>query len=42
MIRIRVSLDDREYALATKEAKSLVISIAEFVRRAVRDKLCLL
>jgi hypothetical protein len=39
MIRIRVSLDDREYALATKEAKSLGISIAEFVRRAVRDKL---
>lgn len=39
MIRIKVSLDDREYALATKEAKSLGISVAEFVRCAVRDKL---
>ena len=39
MIRIQVSLDDHEYALATKEAKSLGISVAEFVRCAVRDKL---
>ena len=39
MIRIQVSLDDREYALAKKEAKSIGISVAEFIRRAVRDKL---
>jgi len=39
MIRTQISLDDREYALAKKEAKSMGISVAEFVRRAVRDKL---
>jgi len=39
MIRTQVSLDKYEYRLAKKEAKSLGISIAEFVRRAVRDKL---
>jgi len=39
MIRTQVSLDKNEYALAKKEAKSLGISVAEFVRRAVRDKL---
>lgn len=39
MIRTQVSLDKNEYALAKREAKSLGISIAEFVRRAVRDKL---
>jgi len=39
MIRTQVSLDDHEYALAKKEAKSIGISVAEFVRRAVRDKL---
>jgi len=39
MIRTQVSLDKDEYSLAKKEAKSLGISIAEFVRRAVRDKL---
>ena len=39
MIRTQVSLDKSEYVLAKKEAKSLGISVAEFVRRAVRDKL---
>jgi hypothetical protein len=39
MIRTQVSLDKQEYALAKKEAKALGISLAEFVRRAVRDKL---
>lgn len=39
MIRTQISLDDREYELARKEAKSLGISVAEFVRRAIRDKL---
>ena len=39
MIRTQVSLDEREYALAKKEAKALGISVAEFVRRAVRQTL---
>ena len=39
MIRTQVSLEKQEYQLAKKEAKALGISVAEFVRRAVRDKL---
>ena len=39
MIRTRVSLDTREYTLAKKEAKAMGISLAEFMQRAVRDKL---
>jgi hypothetical protein len=39
MIRTQVSLDEREYALAKVEAKSLGISVAEFVRRAIREAL---
>jgi hypothetical protein len=39
MIRTQVSLDKAEYALAKKEAKALGISVAEFVRRAVRERL---
>ena len=39
MIRISLSLENREHALAKKEARSLGISVAEFVRRAVRDNL---
>lgn len=39
MIRTQVSLDEHEYLLAKKEAKALGISLAEFVRRAVRDSL---
>ena len=39
MIRTQVSLDEDEYELARKEARALGVSIAEFVRRAVRDKL---
>ena len=39
MIRTQISLDPREYQLAKKEAKALGISIAEFVRLALRDKL---
>ena len=39
MIRTQVSLDERDYALAKKEAKALGISVAEFVRRAVRQML---
>jgi hypothetical protein len=39
VIRTQVSLDRHEYQLVKKEAKALGISVAEFVRRAVRDKL---
>lgn len=39
MIRTLVSLDAREYAQAKKEARSLGISVAEFVRRAMREAL---
>ena len=39
MIRTQVSLDEHEYELAKAEAKSLGISVAEFVRRAVREAL---
>jgi hypothetical protein len=39
MIRTQVSLDEREYALAKKHAKALGISVAELVRRAVRETL---
>ncbi len=39
MIRTQVSLDKQEYTLAKKEARALGISVAEFVRRAVRDRL---
>jgi len=39
MIRTQISLDKREYALAKREARALHISVAEFVRRAVREAL---
>lgn len=39
MIRTQISLDEREYAIAKLEAQSLGISVAEFVRRAVREAL---
>lgn len=39
MIRTQVSLDASEYDLAKREARTLGISVAEFVRRAVRDRL---
>ena len=39
MIRTQVSLDEEEYTLAKKEARALGISVAEFVRRAVRQTL---
>jgi len=39
MIRTQISLDKEEYALAKQGAKELGISIAEFVRRAVRQAL---
>lgn len=39
MIRTQISLDEHEYAIAKMEAQSLGISVAEFVRRAVREAL---
>ena len=39
MIRTQVSLDKEEYLLAQDEAKALGISVAEFVRRAIRQAL---
>jgi len=39
VIRIQISLDKQEYALAKKEAKALGISVAEFARRAIRQML---
>lgn len=39
MIRTQVSLDAREYQLAKKQARVLGISVAEFVRRAIREAL---
>lgn len=39
MIRTQVTLDAKAYVLAKKEAAALGISVAEFVRRALRDAL---
>lgn len=39
MIRTQISLDEHEYQLMKKEAKSLGIPVAELVRRAVRAAL---
>lgn len=39
MIRTQISLEQDEYVLAKKTAKSLGISIAEFVRRSIRSQL---
>jgi hypothetical protein len=39
MIRTQVSLDPDEYSLAQEQARAMGISVAEFVRRAIRDHL---
>lgn len=39
MIRTQISLDKHEYARTKAAAKARGISIAEFVRRAIRDAL---
>jgi hypothetical protein len=39
MIRTQISLEKEEYELAKKGARALGISVAEFVRRAVRQAL---
>lgn len=39
MIRTQISLDEKEYRRAQRHAADLGISLAEFVRRAVREAL---
>jgi hypothetical protein len=39
MIRTQISLDEKEYKLAKKSAKAQGISVAEYVRRAIRQTL---
>ena len=39
MIRTTISLDERDYVLAKEEAHALGISVAEFVRCAIREAL---
>jgi Ribbon-helix-helix protein, copG family len=39
MLRTQISLDQQEYAAAKAEARTLGISVAEFVRRAIRAAL---
>ena len=39
MIRTQISFDEREYAMAKKEAHALGISLSELVRRSLRDRL---
>jgi hypothetical protein len=39
MIRTQVSLDKHEYDLAKMQAAAIGISLAEFIRRAVRERL---
>jgi hypothetical protein len=39
MIRTQITLDEQEYAMAKQEAKALGISVAELVRRAIRQVL---
>jgi hypothetical protein len=39
MIRTQISIDEREYRLAKKSAKQQGISVAEYVRRAIRQTL---
>ena len=39
MIRVQISFDEKESALVAREAKARGISVAELVRRAVRQTL---
>jgi len=39
MIRTQISLEKDEYDLAKKQAAALGVSVAEFIRRAVREQL---
>ena len=39
MIRTQVSLDEHDYELAKEQARAIGVSVAEFVRRAIRSSL---
>lgn len=39
MIRTQVTLDEHDYKLAKQQARTLGVSIAEFVRRAICESL---
>ena len=39
MIRTQISLDRHEYTIVKREAKAAGISVAEYVRRAIREVL---
>jgi len=39
MLRTQVSLDEQDYKSAKREAAALGISVAEYVRRAIRSAL---
>jgi hypothetical protein len=39
VIRTQISLDEHEYTVVKTEAQSLGISMAEFIRRAIREAL---
>ncbi len=39
MVRISINLAEGEYKLAKREAKAFGMSVAEFVRRALRERL---
>jgi hypothetical protein len=39
MIRTQISLDKQEYEATKRQAAALGISFAEFVRRAIRERL---
>lgn len=39
MIRTQISLEEEDYMLVKQEAEVLGISVAEFVRRAIRRRL---
>jgi hypothetical protein len=39
MIRTQISFEERDYALAKKEARNLGISLSELVRRSLRRSL---
>lgn len=39
VIRTQISLEERDYQLVKEEARSLGISVAEFVRRVLKEAL---
>ncbi len=39
MIRTQISLDKHEYELAKQQARAIGVSVAEYVRRALRNSL---